>query len=45
VIAYWSSVDSDLGTRVAAGIHGASGNGKGTGSAGSPVGSGASTGL
>jgi catalase len=45
VIDYWTHVDADLGSRVAGGIHGASDNGKGTGSAGSPVGSGASTGL
>jgi catalase len=49
VIDYWTSVDQDLGARVAKGIDatgdGAAGSSNGSGSADSPVGSGASTGL
>jgi catalase len=48
VIQYWTSVDSDLGARVAEGIQGASSNGAGARNAPrgeEPVGSSASTGL
>jgi catalase len=48
VIQYWSNVDADLGAKVADGIASASGSGNGkttATSAGSPIGSGASTGL
>ncbi len=45
VIEYWTRVDSDLGSSVAHGISGASGNGRATASVSGPAGSGASTGL
>jgi catalase len=48
VVEYWTSVDSDLGSWVADGIHGAGSNGTGAGNAPHgqvPVGSSASTGL
>jgi hypothetical protein len=45
VIQYWTKVDSDLESRVAQGISGASGHGRATASVSGPVGSGASTGL
>jgi catalase len=44
VIEYWTKVDSDLGAAVAQGISGAGSNGKGTGTLGSPVGTGAAAG-
>ncbi len=48
VVEYWTQVDSDLGSRVSEGIHGAGGNGTGARTAPHrdvPVGSSASTGL
>jgi hypothetical protein len=48
VIQYWTSVDSELGARVAEGIRGSSGNGAAAANAPrgeEPVGSSASTGL
>ncbi|MCW3064212.1 MAG: Catalase [Solirubrobacterales bacterium] len=47
VVQYWTNVDSDLGARVAAGIAGTDGGATSAngGSADSPVGTGASTGL